>query len=339
MARKAQVGCDERAPLAIQRHAEFGAQGRGLDPGGPEGGRAADPLVSDLDPHRVDARDQTRGPDLYSERLQVADRTARHALAERGLEDVSFVAKPGETVAVVGPTGAGKTTLVSLIPRIYDTTGGEVLVDGIGVKELDPDELRTFIGVVPQDPFLFSTTIEENIGLGLPGDEWALEERQVHDASEGPLEDPDEAVAEAARIAQLDESIRGFPKGYGTYLGERGINLSGGQKQRATLARAVARDPTILILDDALSAVDTHTEALILDDLARVMAGRTSFIISHRVSAVMNADLILVLDDSQIVERGRHAELMALGGTYATLLRRQMLEQDIESTVVGTAGD
>ena len=255
------------------------------------------------------------------------------------LEDVSFVAKLGETVAVVGPTGAGKTTLVSLIPRIYDATEGEVLVDGIGVTELDPDELRTFIGMVPQEPFLFSTTIEENIGLGLPGDEWALEEPQVHDAPEGPLEDPDEAVAEAARIAQLDESIRGFPKGYGTYLGERGINLSGGQKQRATLARAVARDPTILILDDALSAVDTHTEALILDDLARVMAGRTSFIISHRVSAVMNADLILVLDDSRIVERGRHAELMALGGTYATLLRRQMLEQDIESTVVGTGGD
>ena len=255
------------------------------------------------------------------------------------LEDVSFVAKPGETVAVVGPTGSGKTTLVSLIPRVHDAIGGEVLVDGVGITELDPEELRGLIGMVPQDPFLFSTTIEENIGLGLPGDTWAMEERRVHNAPEGPLEDPEEAVAEAARIAQLDESIRGFPKGYGTYLGERGINLSGGQKQRATLARAVARDPTILILDDALSAVDTHTEARILDDLVKVMAGRTSFIISHRVSAVMNADLILVLDDGSIVERGRHAELVALGGTYATLLRRQMLEQNIESTVVGTPGD
>ncbi len=251
------------------------------------------------------------------------------------LTDVSFVAKPGETVAVVGPTGSGKSTLVSLIPRIYDTTDGGVLVEGVGVKELDPDELRALIGMVPQDPFLFSTTIEENIGLGLPGD-WAREERQAHNAPEGPLEDPEEAVAEAARIAQLDESIRGFPKGYGTYLGERGINLSGGQKQRATLARAVARDPTILILDDALSAVDTHTEAKILDDLARVMAGRTSFIISHRVSAVMNADQILVLDDGRVAERGRHADLMSLEGTYATLLRRQMLEQDIESAVVGS---
>ena len=252
------------------------------------------------------------------------------------LTDVSFVAKPGETVAVVGPTGSGKSTLVSLIPRIYDTTDGGVLVEGVGVKELDPDELRALIGMVPQDPFLFSTTIEENIGLGLPGDWWAREERQAHNAPEGPLEDPEEAVAEAARIAQLDESIRGFPKGYGTYLGERGINLSGGQKQRATLARAVARDPTILILDDALSAVDTHTEAKILDDLARVMAGRTSFIISHRVSAVMNADQILVLDDGRVAERGRHADLMSLEGTYATLLRRQMLEQDIESAVVGS---
>ena len=139
-------------------------------------------------------------------------------------------------------------------------------------------------------------------------------------------------VVEAARVAQLHAAIQGFPKGWGTLLGERGVNLSGGEKQRTTLARAVARDPRILILDDALSAVDTHTEARILDDLARVMEGRTSFIISHRVSAVMNADMILVLDGGRIVERGRHADLMAVGGTYARLLHRQMLEQDIEST-------
>ena len=252
------------------------------------------------------------------------------------LEDVSFVANQGETVAVVGPTGSGKTTLISLIPRVYDATGGEVLLDGIPVTELDPDDLRSRIGVVPQEPFLFSTTIEENIGLGLEGYDWASDEPLALNAPEGP-EGPDEAVAEAARIAHLDESIRDFPKAYGTYLGERGINLSGGQKQRATLARAVARDPLVLILDDALSAVDTHTEARILDDLAEVMRGRTSFIVSHRVSAVMNADLILVLDDGRIVERGVHTELMALGGTYAALLRRQMLEQDLES--VGTIGD
>ena len=257
------------------------------------------------------------------------------------LEDVSFVAQPGQTVAVVGPTGSGKTTLVTLIPRIYDVTGGRVLVDGVDVRDLDPGELRSLIGMVPQDPFLFSATIEENIGLGLDlgaetsaAEDWAEGESRAHSAPAGPLEDPDEVVIEAARIAQLHASIQGFPKGWGTLLGERGVNLSGGQKQRTTLARAVARDPRILILDDALSAVDTHTEAHILDDLARVMEGRTSFIISHRVSAVMNADLILVLDGGRIVERGRHGDLSAVGGTYAQLLHRQMLEQDIESMPV-----
>ena len=241
------------------------------------------------------------------------------------LEDVSFSADPGQIVAVVGPTGSGKTTLVTLIPRIYDVTGGHVLVDGVDVRDLDPGELRSLIGMVPQDPFLFSTTIEENIGLGLDlGAE---------------ASDPDEAVAEAARVAQLHESIQEFPRRWRTLLGERGVNLSGGQKQRTTLARAVARDPRILVLDDALSAVDTHTEARILDDLTRVMEGRTSFIISHRVSAVMNADLILVLDGGRIVERGRHPDLIALGGTYARLLHRQMLKQDIEATVVVAAGD
>jgi len=246
------------------------------------------------------------------------------------LEDVSFSADPGQTVAVVGPTGSGKSTLVTLIPRIYDVTSGRVLVDGVDVRDLDSGELRSLIGMVPQDPFLFSATIEENIGLGLGiGLDLGAEESGAED------EDPDEVVLEAARVAQLHMAIEGFPKGWGTLLGERGVNLSGGQKQRTTLARAVARDPRILVLDDALSAVDTHTEARILDDLAHVMEGRTSFIISHRVSAVMNADLILVLDGGRMVERGRHTELMALGGTYAQLLHRQMLEQDIESTTVG----
>ena len=244
------------------------------------------------------------------------------------LKDVSFSADPGQTVAVVGPTGSGKSTLVTLIPRIYDVTSGCVLVDGVDVRDLDSGELRSLIGMVPQDPFLFSATIEENIGLGI-GLDLGAEEPGAED------EDPDEVVLEAARVAQLHMAIEGFPKGWGTLLGERGVNLSGGQKQRTTLARAVARDPRILVLDDALSAVDTHTEARILDDLAHVMEGRTSFIISHRVSAVMNADLILVLDGGRMVERGRHTELMALGGTYAQLLHRQMLEQDIESTTVG----
>ena len=240
------------------------------------------------------------------------------------LEDATFRVRAGETVAVVGPTGSGKSTLISLLARIRDTSGGEILLDGVPLTNYDPTELRRVIGVVPQDPFLFSETIEENIGLGLPD----LVFPSAADVT--PVEDPDEAITEAAKVAQLHDSIIDFPHQYGTLLGERGINLSGGQKQRATLARAVARNPKILVLDDALSAVDTHTEAKILGDLRRVMEGRTSFIISHRVSAVMGADLILVLDEGRIVERGTHPQLLAAGGTYATLLRRQMLEAQIE---------
>jgi ATP-binding cassette subfamily B protein len=262
------------------------------------------------------------------------------------LEDISFVARPGETVAIVGATGSGKSTLVSLLPRLYNTTEGEVLVDDVPVNEVEPNTLRQVMGFVPQDAFLFSTSIAENIGLGLPTREEAWADGVLPQRVKGPggpVPQPSDIVHEAAATAQLDESIQAFPGKYGTTLGERGINLSGGQKQRATLARAVARNPLILVLDDALSAVDTHTEAQILDDLQHVMRGRTSFIISHRVSAVMNADQILVLGDGRIVERGTHKELMSLAGTYASLLRRQMLEQDLEHNVgediVATTGD
>ena len=189
------------------------------------------------------------------------------------LEDVSFVADAGQTVAIVGPTGSGKSTLVSLIPRLYDATDGIVLLDGVPLTDLDAGALRRQIGVVPQDPFLFSDTIEGNIGLGLEGD-------SAH-ASEN---DPPDRVLRAATIAQLHEQILDFPARYETVLGERGINLSGGQKQRATLARALAREPRILILDDALSAVDTHTEAAILSDLRSATRAQTAFIISHRVN-------------------------------------------------------
>jgi ATP-binding cassette subfamily B protein len=261
------------------------------------------------------------------------------------LQDVSFVASPGQTLAIVGPTGSGKSTLVALIPRLYDPSEGEVRLDGTPIRRFDPVELRRVMGVVPQDPFLFSDTILDNIALGLaraeprphPSDP-NVSAHTLSDANADP--EIEEATRDAADVAQLHESIVGFPAGYRTMLGERGINLSGGQKQRATLARALARDPRVLILDDALSAVDTQTEARILADLREVMRGRTSFIISHRVSAVMHADLILVLDDGRIVERGRHAELIALGGTYARLLRRQMLEQDLEGDeVLEAAGD
>jgi ATP-binding cassette subfamily B multidrug efflux pump len=227
------------------------------------------------------------------------------------LDDVTFAVTGGSNVAIVGPTGAGKSTLVSLLVRLYDPTRGEILLDGIPLTDIDPSELRRRIGMVPQDAFLFSDTISANIGLGV----------------EGPA---DEAVRRSAEVAQLREQIEDFPNAWETMLGERGINLSGGQKQRATLARALARDPLIVVLDDALSAVDTHTEAAILADLRGITASRTTFIISHRVSAVMGADEILVLDGGRIVQRGTHPELIAAGGTYARLLERQLLEEDLE---------
>ncbi len=240
------------------------------------------------------------------------------------LRDITFTAEPGTTTAIVGATGSGKSTLVSLTPRIYDPDEGVVRVDGIPVPEWDPRTLREATGMVPQDTFLFSDTLRTNIALGL-----------------GPTEVLDEAgddprVEAASRVAQLHETITDFPKAYETLLGERGINLSGGPKQRATLARAVARDPRILILDDALSAVDTQTEARILADLRGVMAERTSFLISHRISAVMDADQILVIDDGRIVERGTHDQLVAESGIYAGLLRRQTLEEAVRDAPEAT---
>lgn len=238
------------------------------------------------------------------------------------LRDVSFRVPAGSTVALVGPTGSGKSTVVALLARLYDPVEGEVLLDGVPLRDLPLAQLRAAIGLVPQDAFLFSETIAENIGLGVEGP--GVPEDGDPDA------DVMAPVRAAASIAQLDEAIAGFPHGFETRLGERGINLSGGQRQRTTLARALARDPRVLIMDDSLSAVDTQTERRILHGLRDVLAGRTSLIVSHRVTAVMESDLILVLDDGEIVERGTHEELIGAGGVYAALLRRQLLEEGLQ---------
>lgn len=255
------------------------------------------------------------------------------------LRDLSFHIPAGATVALVGPTGAGKSTLVALLTRLYDPSGGVIRLDGVPLPQLPLGRLRGAIGLVPQDAFVFSETIAENIALGLRPEE-RLTDRSTEPARSGlrvqhgaggvSQNGRNGRIREAARIARLDDTIADFPRGYETRLGERGVNLSGGQRQRTTLARALARDPRILVLDDALSSVDTHTETEILQGLRDVFDGRTALVISHRVTAVMNADLVLVLDDGRIVERGTHAELLARGGVYAGLLRRQLLTEDLE---------
>jgi ATP-binding cassette subfamily B protein len=234
------------------------------------------------------------------------------------VDDVSFRIEPGQTLALVGATGSGKSTMVQLLARLREPARGTLFVDGIDVRDLDPAELRAAMAIVPQEPFLFSESVGGNIVFGL-GEEWS--------------DDPDirRAAREAATLAALDRDVSDFANGYDTIVGERGITLSGGQKQRAALARALATKPRVLVLDDALSAVDTATEEKVLRGLAEVRKGRTCLIVAHRISTVRDADLILVLDQGRVVERGTHDELVGLRGAYAAMHERQLLEEEVSS--------
>jgi ATP-binding cassette subfamily B protein len=231
------------------------------------------------------------------------------------LRDIDFRVPAGGSLAIVGPTGSGKSTLVNLIPRLFDVQQGEVLIDGINIRRYPLRTLRRAVGYVPQETFLFSLPMRENVGFGT-------------DEELGP-----DRLEWAADVAQLNKDVEDFPARYDTMIGERGVTLSGGQKQRTAIARAVAKDPRILILDDALSSVDTYTESEILRRLRGVMRERTSIVVAHRISTVKDADEILVIDEGRIAERGTHLALLEHGGLYAQMYRRQLLEEELEVDV------
>jgi len=234
------------------------------------------------------------------------------------LDDVSLRIEAGQTVAFVGATGSGKSTLISLLPRLHEPPPGTVFMDGVDVREIPLERLRGAIGFVPQEPFLFSDTIAENIAFGV--------------GQRATADDSGRRLRDVAAIARLDKDVESFPNGYETAVGERGITLSGGQKQRTALARALMVDPRVLILDDALSAVDTYTEEEILSRLRSVMRQRTSIIVAHRISTVRDADQIFVLDRGRIAERGNHDTLVARDGLYASLYKRQLLEEELAAS-------
>ncbi len=226
------------------------------------------------------------------------------------LKNISFTVKQGQTIAILGKTGSGKTSVINLVSRLYDSTEGTILIDNKPIKETNLDALRNQIGFVPQDPFLFSDTIENNIKFGKENASY-------------------EEIMNAAKNAVVHNNIMEFKNGYQTILGERGVTLSGGQKQRVSIARAIIKNPSILIFDDCLSAVDTETEEKILSNLEQVSKNKTTFIISHRVSSAKNADKILVLDNGEITQQGSHSKLLEEDGYYKELYAQQLLEKEL----------
>ncbi|MGE0131231.1 MAG: ABC transporter ATP-binding protein [Blastocatellales bacterium] len=277
-----------------------------------------EPAIADAaELRRGDGATGRQGDEELKGKIEFRDLTFRYSPESPPvLQDINLVIEPGQTVAFIGRTGAGKSTLMNLIPRLLDAEPGMVLIDGKPVRAIPLKRLRENVGYVPQETFLFSETLAENIAFG------------IHNGH-GDL---DKNVEQAAEVAGLADDVNEFPQKYKTVLGERGITLSGGQKQRAAIARAIMREPKIMILDDALSAVDTYTEEKILSRLRDVMRSRTTLIVSHRISTVKDADLICVLDHGRIVERGSHDELMRIGGAYADLYERQLLEEELAAS-------